>query len=1654
MTTNTTTIKFNKDSKELYHLQISSSSQIESFSISSDASNAVISTKKQLKLYYFKKLFSNHNKKKEFKGVPFDGYKNIGVIKMHPFFDEKDYLAGCYEKKIIIHKISKGRLIEDKVFSLQHNDNIISISWQNLLGGLLASFSTDKVINFYDVKYNKNPIFFIKEEEQIKSIEFCYSNPNLIAVGYTRKLKIFDLTDIICKYKQVEYNSLNSDMNTNKNINYGLAEYSISDDIDLNLKNKETSFQEGKFIKNSNENKESKENHYQDNRESITYQNELSNVLYNKEKEENLRQYMKNNDSSASKINTLSNKTLYSYTPKNVFKYIQPGKILKEVFNFSAVDLINWYDDDTYFVVGSKTESIVKIINYQEMKIEGEIFINSKSFPSSNNQSKLLKCYYMKGDLILSICENVILIHLFNRLTKRVSFYQAIDISEGISSFKLMTTNISIKYFIYIDKSNTLNMKKYIINAFNYYSTNIKFNEVEIEENIQKIRKFSSELKRIDNSLSKTMIGTQINKCLLNEKIRDSMKRIIFNEIELIKARFGENIEIEYKKSNSKFDIQKGVIIDDAENDKSSKVHSISSKNVSPVKSNMNINTNMIENLSLSNNNNHEEGKNNKSNNRIIEEVNNLDNYLSNGGKMIFELRISLDLMIIRLKITYKLNEEGFILYQELVNNLCEEEKSQLYKFLSKDNIRLKSKFEIFLDLNKEDKAIWSKLFILLPKIEIMDNVNQHIFIDNSLIRLIDKEIGLYKKQAEEIKIKEKKLISFLTNNSNEATEKTNEIFLETLLIKVFSIIEFTKKRKERESDINLFNIDKNKKNNKENIGICPYIKTIGFTWSPKGNLLYFRYSKIDIKNIKPQEKTINNTSNLNEWVSLCLTGVSSQYKNNLLSSNETIIPMKLRKLISIDSPLVLEESKVYEYLNNQVNTKQQANNKNINGNNNINGNFNWTRSKIKKPNENYFGLNPNELHGVLKELNELSHFSNEMKIKFGNVVDNKEVDNEERIIIDESDLETSKNLLNIQNTFINNSNYENIISFKKSENENESNIINNEINDKHKKKDSSLTSIYLIELDYFKERNFIVENLEVRIFSKEKFFNHINELLIKLNSSSSIDLLEILNLINFFINSIIEVYNFPIASSPLILKHYANNILKVLITLEQKKYFTYLYITVLLITSRLCDNLISTKRINSQLNEYENYNNSYNENKNTKKIIKTVSLEEKLHMNSNMFFKNKKNKIPKTYSNLSQAIIIHEDIKDISSCHKSYKSSSYQNQKHITQENVQNVSDTTKQSVINITIDDIYNSSTKKIIERGVDNPIVLSIEIPRKVSIENYFLMKNYLNSNQNSLESKGKRNREKDYKAKEINCNEFSKVIKKYQHIEDDSELGFASEYKMKAGDSLKARKVDNQYMKYQLSSKNKEKETNEVSNKDSKEVNEKNNFESNLTTKSIENSFNEKNQSKEKEKSNEQVNEKENNQSTVEFSLIHLFPKNVYVTFCDILYFYSTELYRLNRMVERAQIDKFIRILTEGLNINKYILHSNIVNVSSHINLTHNIQKSKRPIIKNGSNNLDNDMKLSFKSKFPMLLQLFPLVSNIDIFKRGGNNKLLLLTCDICGQILKKGEFTISSYKYKVQGHFNHVIDYINNLLRKNISNYKQISSASFKLRNIK
>ena len=73
------------------------------------------------------------------------------------------------------------------------------------------------------------------------------------------------------------------------------------------------------------------------------------------------------------------------------------------------------------------------------------------------------------------------------------------------------------------------------------------------------------------------------------------------------------------------------------------------------------------------------------------------------------------------------------------------------------------------------------------------------------------------------------------------------------------------------------------------------------------------------------------------------------------------------------------------------------------------------------------------------------------------------------------------------------------------------------------------------------------------------------------MNNTEAFYLIDILNLINYNIDSMAMLKE----KKSLLIKHYKNAIITIIKTLERKKQFEYLYICILLITSRICEDIV-----------------------------------------------------------------------------------------------------------------------------------------------------------------------------------------------------------------------------------------------------------------------------------------------------------------------------------------------------------------------------------------------------------------------------------------------------------------------------------------------
>ena len=138
----------------------------------------------------------------------------------------------------------------------------------------------------------------------------------------------------------------------------------------------------------------------------------------------------------------------------------------------------------------------------------------------------------------------------------------------------------------------------------------------------------------------------------------------------------------------------------------------------------------------------------------------------------------------------------------------------------------------------------------------------------------------------------------------------------------------------------------------------------------------------------------------------------------------------------------------------------------------------------------------------------------------------------------------------------------------------NENNLLDNFISNEFPLSGSTTKKKFLISIHQLKETcgNRILENLNIKLISKNHFYASIKNLLDSMKNNSEIVFLsDILNSINYNLNSIIE----PSNMSEILTKFYRNSIMTIIRTLEKHRNYEFLYISILLITSRICDDII-----------------------------------------------------------------------------------------------------------------------------------------------------------------------------------------------------------------------------------------------------------------------------------------------------------------------------------------------------------------------------------------------------------------------------------------------------------------------------------------------
>jgi hypothetical protein len=381
-----------------------------------------------------------------------------------------------------------------------------------------------------------------------------------------------------------------------------------------------------------------------------------------------------------------------------------------------------------------------------------------------------------------------------------------------------------------------------------------------------------------------------------------------------------------------------------------------------------------------------------------------------------------------------------------------------------------------------------------LPSVDF-ENKYESFLIDRTLISNISNEISIWQaKSQNEI------------NNNLISGSITNPNFLEKLITNLMKIISSARLYLEENADDNAKRLLKKQgKSVTEESSILPYVRTCSFAWGPKGQILTFHYNKIDFKQLKPNDKSISNFNNLEDWIKFCeakdgRTKFSKSENKLIEEESDLIITDSLRSIVDWKSMMELDDNLILNainrvdslpniFLHNQMNTENLE--------------------------QSHKSFNNNLLSGS----------------KLNQVYDNSF-------------------LLDI---FSHNNNFPTSYS---------ATLFSSGVRKK------SLLTIH--QLKNLKD-SFILENLKIKLLSKDHFFASVNFLLQSMNHSEVTHLLDILDMINYNINSIID----PANSSELLVKHYKLAIVSTIKALERNKNYEYLYICILLITSRLFDNVI-----------------------------------------------------------------------------------------------------------------------------------------------------------------------------------------------------------------------------------------------------------------------------------------------------------------------------------------------------------------------------------------------------------------------------------------------------------------------------------------------
>ena len=186
---------------------------------------------------------------------------------------------------------------------------------------------------------------------------------------------------------------------------------------------------------------------------------------------------------------------------------------------------------------------------------------------------------------------------------------------------------------------------------------------------------------------------------------------------------------------------------------------------------------------------------------------------------------------------------------------------------------------------------------------------------------------------------------------------------------------------------------------------------------------------------------------------------------------------------------------------------------------------------------------------------------------------------------------------------------------------------------DKCLEKNKDNFNLIAYELESTKNKFFILENIKIKLLGKDEFLksiqvyknilNFFKDLALKLNNDDISVLFDIIKIIDFNIDSLIDKNR----TNKNMIKFYKNSIMTTLKSLEKNRNFEFLYLCILLIISRMRDDI-------------DNYNNKLNKvpcNESNNNLL--LENKEKEKKNLNNIFSNYNIKIEKVNSINNQEV-------------------------------------------------------------------------------------------------------------------------------------------------------------------------------------------------------------------------------------------------------------------------------------------------------------------------------------------------------------------------------------------------------------------------------